>query len=824
MTLETGKPIEEMVNHHQRRGGVSLRARITLAITATAIFAALAIGFLASERYTTTQTFLGNQFQESEKGKAELQIQALAQLEAQNINQIFVNASQSVTSIADFTSHLLDQSNSFEAGLYWNATQKLSRLQNGAWDNPNNDIASVFMPANIELGQEQVSELNTVVQLDSIVPNLLRANSSITAIYYISSKNMTVYYPNIDLANLVPADFKATNQSFYTDAVSLPQNGYAWSLPYQDPALTGLIVTNSSPVYDKNGTLRGVIGADLQLAKIKERVLNVKIGKTGYAFLIDAEGHIIAMPDTGYTDFDLTPEEVRVNEVPQLSLLNQAPRNLQPYFQNMTQGGIGLYRIQIHETEHYLAYTPITSTKYSLGVLVPVGEMDVAFREAQTLVGEENQATRNFGLALLAGVVVAASAVSLGLSQVLTNPLKQLTSTAQQVSAGDLTAQAPKSSVSEVSVLANAFNIMTSRLKETLAGLEERVAERTTELGKANQQIQHRASQFEAIAQVARNISTSQNLETLLPKITNVISERFGFYHVGIFLLDAAGEFAVLRAANSPGGKKMLERTHQLKVGEIGIVGYATGQGMPRIALDTGSDAVFFDNPDLPETRSEMALPLIVSNQVIGALDVQSVEPNAFSQEDVNTLSTLADQVSIAIQNARLYEETRQALAQSQMLYQQFTQTGWKHFTHAQKLTGIRRNKANTILLREPLATDSFKGNGILDLPIKLRGQKIGVLKVRSSKQRQWSQDDIDIATAIIERAAIALENARLLDDAQRRASREQIIGEISTTVSSSTDMEEILRSAVQELGRKMGGAEVVLELGADLEIKGDAK
>ena len=111
-----------------------------------------------------------------------------------------------------------------------------------------------------------------------------------------------------------------------------------------------------------------------------------------------------------------------------------------------------------------------------------------------------------------------------------------------------------------------------------------------------------------------------------------------------------------------------------------------------------------------------------------------------------------------------------------------------------------------------------------MDLPIKLRGQKIGVLKVRSSKQRQWSQDDIDIATAIIERAAIALENARLLDDAQRRASREQIIGEISTTVSSSTDMEEILRSAVQELGRKMGGAEVVLELGADLEIKGDAK
>jgi len=376
----------------------------------------------------------------------------------------------------------------------------------------------------------------------------------------------------------------------------------------------------------------------------------------------------------------------------------------------------------------------------------------------------------------------------------------------------------------EIAKLGNTFNRMTKQLQNSLLQLENRVQERTSELEERTKQSQKRAAQLGAVAQVARNISTSQDLESLLPKITNVISQQFSFYHVGIFMLDADREFAVLRAANSPGGQKMLKRKHQLKVGETGIVGFVSSRGEARIALDTGADAVYFDNPDLPDTRSEMALPLSINNQVIGALDVQSVEPNAFSQEDVNTLSTLADQVSIAIQNARLYEETRGALAQSQALIQQFTQEGWSQFTRSQKLTGIRRSKANATLLKEPLVTDDLNGNGTLNLPINLRGQKIGMLKLHAPDEHQWTQDEIDIATSIIERAAIALENARLLDDAQRRATRERVIGDISASISTFSDMEGILRTAVQQLGRRMGGAEVVLELGADQESEETSK
>jgi GAF domain-containing protein len=302
-----------------------------------------------------------------------------------------------------------------------------------------------------------------------------------------------------------------------------------------------------------------------------------------------------------------------------------------------------------------------------------------------------------------------------------------------------------------------------------------------------------------------------------------VINREFGFYHVGIFLLDTAREYAVLSAANSDGGQKMLERSHRLKVGETGMVGYVTSTGKPRVALDTGADAVFFNNPDLPETRSEIALPLRVGDEIIGALDVQSTEPNAFNQEDTNILSTLADQVSIAIQNARQYEETRRALAESNSLSKQFIQTGWSQFTRTNKLEGIRHTGAKSTLLYRKSGKDEgdsdknqlkAKGRGaVLSLPVKLRGEVIGSVDVRSPENRRWDQDELDIVTAIIERSAIAMENARLLADSQKLAAKERAIGEISAKISAQSEVDELLKTAAQELGRTLPGMQISVQL-----------
>jgi len=370
---------------------------------------------------------------------------------------------------------------------------------------------------------------------------------------------------------------------------------------------------------------------------------------------------------------------------------------------------------------------------------------------------------------------------------------------------------------------ARELSLSNKELNDLRLDLEERVEARTAEL-------QKRAGQLEAVSSVARTIASVQDISTLLPDITKLVSRQFGFYHVGIFLLDEVNGLAVLRASNSEGGRRMLLRQHALPMDLNSIVGYATSRAEPRIALDVGSDSAYVDNPDLPETRSELALPLRVAGRVIGAIDVQSTEVNAFSQEDISVLTTLADQVAIAIENARLFGEARNALDESKATFDKYTQQEWSNFARQAKQIGFvfdGKNIAplektiNREQIRRALQTGSLsleKTSASVAIPIKLRGQTIGVLDVRAKNgQREWKQDEIALLEAAAERAALALENSRLVESAQRRAARERAIGDISSKIGAVSNLEAILQTAVEELGRKMGGAtEVTLEISGE--------
>jgi GAF domain-containing protein len=358
--------------------------------------------------------------------------------------------------------------------------------------------------------------------------------------------------------------------------------------------------------------------------------------------------------------------------------------------------------------------------------------------------------------------------------------------------------------------------------------LEERVEKRTQDLADANRVNEYRARMFQAIAQVTHAIISTQNLQDLMPQITQAISQHFGFYHVGIFLISPSREYAVLAAANSEGGQKMLERGHKLRVRQTGIVGYVAGTAKPRIALDTGADAIYFDNPDLPNTRSEMALPLTrVDGQVIGVLDIQSAESNAFKREDIEILLTLAGQVSTAISNARLYEDMQKNLLESEMFYRRNLVAGWKRFSETQQIAGVQRTGMTANLytqsialpgVEEVLDTGTAYFNDEIDsqmtLPVKLRGEVVGVLHVKANGERKWAEDEMDIVTAIVERAALSIENARLLEESRLAAEKEHIIGEISAKISASTQIEMILKTAVRELGSQINNAQVSVELG----------
>ena len=358
----------------------------------------------------------------------------------------------------------------------------------------------------------------------------------------------------------------------------------------------------------------------------------------------------------------------------------------------------------------------------------------------------------------------------------------------------------------------------------------ERVNERTRDLEKANQQLSRRAAQLATIAELSESIAQLHDLNEILPAITRLISERFGFYHVGVFLVDQDREYTVLHAANSEGGKRMLERSHRLPMG-VGVVGFCAQTGQPRIALDVGADAVYFNNPDLPDTRSEVALPMKARGETIGVLDVQSTEADAFSNEDLQVLAALANQVSIALENTRLLTETRAALMQVQEVYNEFTRAEWNRTIAQAEQRGFRFQTGRIEMLESPLQNPEValavqrgevmtsQTNGTqqkqaaVAVPVKLRGEVIGVLHVESNDPlKQWQDEEVTLVQAVAERAAFAMENARLFQDARRRAAKEQLISEASARISGALNIENILQTTAEELERVLGGSEILIQ------------
>ena len=374
----------------------------------------------------------------------------------------------------------------------------------------------------------------------------------------------------------------------------------------------------------------------------------------------------------------------------------------------------------------------------------------------------------------------------------------------------------------------------TNRELEELTGhLEQRVEERAHQFELANQQVTIRAAQLQAITQLSETIAQLQDLNQLFPEATHLISEYFGFYHVGIFLIDTGREYAILQAANSEGGKHMLARNHQLRLG-TGVVGYAALTGIPRIALDVGTDAVYFNNPDLPDTRSEVALPMKSRGETIGILDVQSIEAEAFSSDDLQILTTLANQVAIAIENARLLTEARAALVQVQDVYDEFTRFEWGHTISKVEQTGFRFNAGRIEMLEKRLKDpeiitaihngdvvsihqDGSKQNhAIVAVPVKIRGEVIGIIHVDTkNSSRSLMEDEVSLVQAVAERAAFAMENARLFQDARRRANKEKSISEATAKISTAMNIENILHTTAEELERVLGVSEVLIRFQA---------
>ncbi|MFZ5820209.1 MAG: cache domain-containing protein [Chloroflexota bacterium] len=799
-----------------RSNFVSLRTKLIVANLFVTIAAIVFVGYYLLNRTQALNNLLTEQLDKSVQQETENRLDAALAEGASALNSFFDTTEKNLETARIATETYIEKEIEVADGIYvsgvlWNASETLFYLPGGSLDNPNQETGSIFLPTKVVLTEKLASEINALKQLDTIAPIILKENPNIIALYFGGKEKETLYYPNIDLANIVPVDFDVTQRPWFLAAspASNPDRETVWSVPYQDAALHGLVITSSAPIYDESDKFRGVVAADVLMTSITQAVSSIRTGDTGYAFLVDKEGHVISMPKEGYADFGI-PADIPDGEIVQYTLPDKVPLEMFKIVVKMTGGQRGLQIVQVNGIEKYVAYRPIPNINYSLGIIVPVSELRQPFLTAVQTLERETTTTIIFVFIVLGIVIGIATLVSWGASNLLTSPLTKLTQTASEIAAGNLAAKASIATKvkDEITTLAETLDSMSARLSDLIFSLEERVQERTSAL-------QKRANQLQAVSEVARAAASIRDLDLLLSDITREISEQFGFYHAGIFLLESSGQNAVLVAANSEGGQKMLARQHKLAVEPNSIVGFVASTQSARIALDTGADAVFFNNPDLPETCSEMALPLKVGQQLIGVLDVQSTEKNAFSQEDIAVISTLADQVAVAIENSRSFAETQRALAKAEETYQKYFGQTWSQFALQTRKTGYLYKNGKILPLDAP-ATPSLTDNNDdkLSIPLVLRGQTMGILEIRPNQtKRKWTDDELVLTQAAAERAALALESAYLLDEARRHATRERTIGEITSKIGESINVRNILRTAAEELGRAIPGSKVSIRL-----------
>lgn len=390
-------------------------------------------------------------------------------------------------------------------------------------------------------------------------------------------------------------------------------------------------------------------------------------------------------------------------------------------------------------------------------------------------------------------------------------PLEKLAEGAAIVGAGDLAYKIGIQGSDEIGFVARAFNDMASRLRDLVTTLEQQVAGRTADL-------EQRRRQLEAVALVSRDASRIRDVPLLLEATVMAIAKQFDMYHVGIFLLDETRSWAVMRAASSAGGRRMLARGHRLRVGRQGIVGSVAEIGKPRIALDVGTDAVWFDTPELPDTHSEIALPLFnIEQEVIGVLDVQSAAIEAFFSDDVETLQLLADQISVALQNALLLERTQSALMELEALQQDYSRQGWARVLSRRRPQAYEYDSVTVQpVLPLPTPADLVETSGasfvmeagtpLLVEPMHYRDQTIGLIAL-SDPGRVWSEEEVSLVRSVTDQVATALENARLFEEAQRTARQQALLNLVLQTAAMATDPDKALSEIAGILAQGLGMA-----------------
>ena len=402
---------------------------------------------------------------------------------------------------------------------------------------------------------------------------------------------------------------------------------------------------------------------------------------------------------------------------------------------------------------------------------------------------------------LLLQIILLLVAIAI-INRLYTRPIKIISNVIRAINAGDFRTAFPiNTSGDEIGHLAETVIELRQQLQSLTSDISSRLEQRTRDL--------------QVTQEISRVAISETNLDELMTQVVNLIVERFSrIYHAQIFLIE--GQFAVLKASTGDAGEQLLANGHRLGIGSLSVIGQVTQQNQTIIARDTATSEVHRRNEFLRDTRAELAIPMRIESQVIGVLDVQSTLRDAFDEDLVAILETMSDQITIAIENARLYKQSQQRIQEFEKSTLQRSSRNWEDFMYTQRTREIVSHAgAQTVENYESLRQQAIATRGVvmgpvtnrdtipIAIPVVIRGQVLGVIEWEVNAN-ELNQNQILLAEELAGRLAISLDNARLVQAGRQTVENERIINTISAKISGQTDIEQILHTAIQEVGQAL--------------------